>query len=181
MNGEPLHPGRGARTKPSSRRFGLRTWSTPVTIGSFILMGGTGVLMFFDVVPGYLSFAHEWFSWLFLLGAGGHIAINLRPLVKHMKSGWGQASVALFVAAFAVSMFSFGRITAPQLKWPIAEALVGAPLSVLAELTRTDPAALLDRLKAHGIAAAPNQSIQELAAAHAVDEFHVLGLVILRK
>lgn len=180
MKGAPLQPGQGPRTK-ASRPFGLRTWSTPVTIGAFLLMAGTGVLMFFDVVPGYLSFAHEWFSWLFLLGAGGHIALHLRPMVKHLQSGWGRASAILFAAAFAISMFSFGRITAPQLKWPIAEALVGAPLSVLAELTRTPPAALLQRLQAHGIVAAPHQSIQELAATHAVDEFHVLGLVILRK
>ncbi|HCL86491.1 MAG TPA: hypothetical protein DIC45_08345 [Comamonadaceae bacterium] len=180
MSSERHSHARPAGTQ-AAKPFGLRTWSTPVTMGSFLLMSATGVLMFFDIVPGYLSFAHEWFSWLFLLGAGGHAVVHLRPLAKHLKTHWGRASVALCSAALAVSMFSFGRITAPQLKWPIAEALVDAPLHVLADLTRTDRATLLARLQAHGIAATADQSIKQLAAAQAVDEFHVLGLVILRK
>lgn len=163
----------------TAKPFGLRTWSTPLTISSFILMAVTGVLMFFDVVPGYLSFAHEWFSWFFLAGAGGHIAVNFRPLTKHLQSNWGRANVAIFAIILVVSTFSFGRITAPQLKWPISNALIEAPLSALADVTRTDHAVLLGKLKTHGITAAPDQSIKELAIKHDVDEFHVLGLVFL--
>src|SRR5690606_15678085 len=154
------------------KSFNLRTWSTPLTIGSFILMSVSGVLMFFDVVPGYLSFAHEWFSWFFLVGAGGHIAVNYRPLEKHLKSNWGRANVAIFSIILVVSTYSFGRITAPQLKWPISDALIEAPLSVLADVTRTDPADLQGKLKTHGIAATPDQNIRELAATHDMDEFH---------
>lgn len=163
----------------TSKPFGQRTWSTPLTIGSFILMAVTGVLMFFDVVPGYISFAHEWFSWLFLLGAGGHIAVNFRPLTRHLQSNWGRTSVAVFTVVLLVSTFSFGRITAPQLKWPISNALVDAPLSALADVTRTSTDDVLGKLKAHGISATPGQSIRDLATQHEVDEFHMLGLVFL--
>jgi hypothetical protein len=159
--------------------FSLRTWSTPLTIGSFILMAATGLLMFFDVVPGYLSFAHEWFSWFFLVGAGGHIAVNFRPLAKHLQSNWGRANVAIFAIILVVSTFSFGRITAPQLKWPISNALIEAPLSALADVTRTEPADLVVKLRAHGITATADQNIKELATTHGMDEFHILGLVIL--
>jgi len=161
--------------------FSLRTWSTPLTIGSFILMAVTGVLMFFDVVPGYLSFAHEWCSWLFLVGAAGHMAVNYRPLARHLQSSWGRASVAIFGIALVVSMFSFGRITAPQLKWPISNALVEAPLSVLADVTRTEPGDLLAKLKTHGITATPEKNIKKLAEEHHMDEFHILGLLFLRE
>lgn len=164
-----------------ARRFTLRTWATPVTIGSFVLMAVSGVLMFFDIVPGYLSFAHEWFSWLFVAGVAGHVAVNWRPLTRHLQTGWGRASVGLLAAVLLVSTFSFGRITAPQLKWPIVEALVEAPLSTLADLTRREPAAVVERLRIHGIVATPEQSIAQLAEAHGEDVFHVLGLVILRK
>lgn len=163
------------RRKP----FSLRTWSTPLTIGSFILMAVTGVLMFFDVVPGYVSFAHEWFSWLFLIGAAGHIAVNFRPMKKHLQSSWGRASVAIFAVVLVVSMFSFGRITAPQLKWPISNALVEAPLSALADVTGTDSAELVAKLDRHGITATPDQNITTLAKVHDTDEFHLLGLVFL--
>ena len=161
--------------------LGLRTWSTPLTIGSFILMAVTGILMFFDVVPGYVSFAHEWFSWIFLVGAAGHVVVNWRPLARHLRSGWGRANVAIFVIILAVSTYSFGRITAPQLKWPIVTALVEAPLSALADVTRADRGALLAKLEAHGITATPEQNIKDLAAAHGLDELHILGIVMLRE
>lgn len=163
------------RRKP----FGLRTWSTPLTIGSFLLMAVTGGLMFFDVVPGYVSFAHEWFSWFFLIGAGGHIAVNIRPMKRHLESSWGRASVALFTVALVLSTFSFGHITAPQLKWPVFGALVQAPLSALAGVKRTDAVDIVTKLERHGITATPEQSIEDLAARNDVDEFHLLGLVFL--
>ena len=165
----------------AAKPFSLRTWSTPLTIGSFILMAASGILMFFDVVPGYLSFAHEWFSWLFLVGVGGHVAVNFRPLVRHLRSHWGRANVVIFTVVLVVSMFSFGRITAPQLKWPVFDALVEAPLSALADVTRTDEAEIVARLETHGITATPGQNVRELAQAHGVDEFHILGLVFLRE
>lgn len=161
------------------KRFSLRTWSTPLTIGSFVLMAITGVLMFFDVVPGYVSFAHEWFSWFFLVGVAGHIAVNIRAMDKHLRSAWGRGCVAVFSLLLVGSLFSFGRITAPQLKWPISNALIQAPLSALAEVTRTDSNELLSRLQAQGIRATPEQNIQSLAEQHDVDEFHLLGLVFL--
>ncbi len=164
-------------TKP----FTLYTWSTPLTIGSFILMAITGVLMFFDVVPGYVAFVHEWFSWLFLIGACGHVAVNFRPFVRHLQSGWGRTNVAIFTIILFVSTFSFGRITAPQLKWPIFNALIEAQLSALADVTRTDQAELLARLKIHGVNATPEQNIKELADVHDMDEFHLLGIIMLRE
>ncbi|MNY56496.1 hypothetical protein D3C86_1925800 [compost metagenome] len=89
--------------------------------------------------------------------------------------------MAIFAIVLVVSTLSFGRITAPQLKWPISNALIEAPLSALADVTRTDQAELLAKLKTHGITATPEQNIKELAEAHGKDEFHILGLVILRE
>lgn len=38
----------------------LRKWATPLTIGSFLLMGVTGILMFFHLDIGLNKLAHEW-------------------------------------------------------------------------------------------------------------------------
>jgi hypothetical protein len=157
----------------------MRGWATPLTIGSFLLMAVTGIMMFFDFVPGYVAFAHEWLSWVFLIGVGAHIAVNYRPFMRHLQNRAGLINVLLFAAILLVSTYSFGQITAPQLKWPIMEALVEAPLSVLAELTKTDESAVVNSLMAHGISARPDQTILELAEAHDQDRFHILGLIIL--
>lgn len=163
-----------------ARSFRLRTWSTPLTIGSFVLVAVTGVMMFFDIVPGYVVFAHQWLSWLFLIGCGGHIAVNWRPFLLHVRSGWGRSSVAVFLVLLVLSSFSFGRITAPQLKWPLANALLDAPLAAVAGVAGREPALLVEMLARHGVTAEPEQSIRHTAEAQGMDEFHVLGLVFLR-
>lgn len=105
----------------------LRTWATPLTIGAFVLMSVTGVLMFFHWTRGITAVAHEWGSWLFLVGVAGHIAVNLRPFKTHFNSAWGQFSVAEFVLVLAASFFSWGLVTGDHLKGPVEQALVDAP------------------------------------------------------
>ena len=90
-----------------------------------------------------------------------------------------MVAVVAFTAVLTISTLSFGRITAPQLKWPISEALIDANLSLLAELTHRNDAQLVRELAAQGIRARPDQSVKEVAKAHGMDEFHVLGLIFL--
>jgi len=156
-----------------------RTWATPLVIGAFLLMSLSGLLMFFHWNTGLTAGAHQWFSWLFLLGAGGHIAANFRSFKAHLASRPGRASVAIFALALAASVFSWGLVTGSQLEKPIVQALVDAPLSSLAEVTRTEPDALVKKLKAHGIMAAPGQSVHELAAAQGISVERLLALVFL--
>lgn len=155
----------------------MRSWATPLTIGSFLLISVTGILMFFEWERGLMTVAHQWLSWFLVIGAAGHIAVNLRPLKSHQRSRWGKASVAVFAALLAASVFSWGMITGPQIKRPIEQALVDAPLSALADVARTPAGDVVQRLAAQGIAAREGQSIGELAQASGVDENRLLAIV----
>jgi hypothetical protein len=112
-------------------KVALRTWATPLTIGAFVLMAATGVLMFFGLDRALMAEVHKWFSLLFLTGVGGHVTANVRPFLNHLKSRWGRASVAAFAVVLAASFFSWRLITGPQLERPIKRDLVEAPLSRL--------------------------------------------------
>lgn len=159
----------------------LRSWATPLTVGSFLLMSGTGVLMFFEWEPGLMTVVHQWFSWLLLAGAGAHIAVNIRPFKNHLKSRWGRSSIAVFALILTASAFSWGMITGPQLERPIEQALVDAPLSALAGVAGLSGETLLSRLAARGIVADSRQSIGTLSAASGVDENLLLSIVFLQK
>lgn len=39
--------------------FRLKTWAGPLTIGSFVVIAGTGILMFFHLNVGVVKLAHE--------------------------------------------------------------------------------------------------------------------------
>lgn len=170
------------QTLPGSRRRStahLRTWATPLTIGAFLLMGATGVLMFFEVDGGLTTVIHQWFSWAFLFGATAHIVVHLRSFTHHLRGRWGGVSAAVFLAVFVASCFSWGLITGPQLRRPVEGALADAPLASLASVTRTDPDVLLQRLQAHGIRARADESINQLAGETGISENRLLSLVFL--
>jgi hypothetical protein len=75
--------------------------------------------------------------------------------------------------------FSWGIITGPQLERPIEQALVEAPLSALASVTRTAPNALVHRLNARGIAATSQQSVRDLSTQSGESENRLLAIVFL--
>lgn len=157
----------------------LRIWATPLTIGSFLLMLGTGVVMFFNWNPGLIAVVHKWFSWVFLLGLCGHIAINIGPFLNHLKSRWGRGSIALCTIILILSFNTWGKVTGPRLKMPVQRALAQAPLSVLAEVSRTSLPDLLDKMKRNGITATGEESVLELSEKNHVDEHHLLGIIFL--
>jgi uncharacterized protein DUF4405 len=159
----------------------VRTWATPLTIGAFMLMAVTGVMMFFEWDRSITTVVHQWFSWLFLAGAAGHIVANFRPLKGHLKSGWGRTSVIAFGVVLIASFFSWGLVTGPQMKRHIEQTLVDAPLSALADVTRTSEADLLRRMKEHGVDATGTQSIQQVSAQSGVGENQLLGIVFFTK
>ncbi|MBN9061768.1 MAG: hypothetical protein BGP06_04025 [Rhizobiales bacterium 65-9] len=161
------------------KRVSLRTWATPLTIGSFLLMAATGLLLFFEWNIGLTTVVHQWFSWFFLIGVASHLAINVRPLKNHLKSAWGRASVAIFSAVLIASIFSWGQVTGPQLERPIMEALVDAPLSVLAQMTRRSPEALVRDLQDKGVSATADDSLRAISARSGAGVNRLLGLIFL--
>jgi hypothetical protein len=148
-------------------------------MGAFLLMAVTGMLMFFEWEHGLIVVVHQWSSWMLVLGAGGHIVANFRPLKNHLKSRWGMVSVATFSALLVVSLFSWGLVTGPAMKRTIEQALVDAPLSQLIRMSHVDTATVTERLKSEGIDASSEASISDLARNNNQDENRLLALVFL--
>lgn len=167
---------------PGDRTRGLaslRTWATPLTTGAFLLVAATGILMFFQVQPGFIMGAHKWGSWLFLIGVAGHVTVNFRPFTNHLKSRWGRSSVGLFAMVLAASCFTWGARTGGQFLAAIERDLVGAPLASLAVLTRTPSEVLVRRLEAHGIVARKEQTVRDLAGDSSRQQLRILEVVFL--
>lgn len=49
-----------------------REWATPVTVGVFVVMAATGLLMFFHLDIGLNKAAHEWLGWLMVAAVAAH-------------------------------------------------------------------------------------------------------------
>jgi len=126
-----------------------RTWATPLTIGAFLLMAVTGILMFFHLDTGLNKEAHEWLGWAMVVGVLAHVIANWTAFVRHFSGGLGKAIVGVFAALLAGSFFIGGEEGGSPAGLAI-QTLNGASVAQLAALRGEAPQAMIDRLKAAG-------------------------------
>lgn len=83
---------------------GLRKWATPLTVGTFLIIGVTGVLMFFHLESMLNKVIHEWAGWAMLVGVGAHLLLNWRAFTTYLRrplaKGIMGVSALLLVASF---------------------------------------------------------------------------------
>ena len=162
----------------------LRSWVTPITIGSFLLLGITGLLMFFKVRGGLIVVAHEWLSPIFVGGACLHLWLNWAAVRASLSRARGIVIVGLFVAllAFSIAPFQEAEEHAREhghgqeaIGRRAAELLMGARISTVAELTGRTSQQVRDRLARHGV----RVTSDEIALADAAAQSHVSPVLLL--
>jgi hypothetical protein len=157
----------------------LRSWVTPITLGSFLLIGVTGLLMFFKVRSSLIVVAHEWLSPIFLVGSCVHTVLNWSAVRAHLSRVRGLVIVGLFAVLLVLSLVPFDEAVAIARAHGhgdgehgsagrAAEVLLRARVSTLAELTGRTPERLRDRLRRYGI----RVPTDEVTLAEAVRQSH---------
>lgn len=126
-----------------------RDWITPITMGAFGLLAATGVLMFFHLDSGLNEAAHQWLSWVLIAGVALHAAVNWPGLKRHLAGWRGRGALALFAVLLAASFLPLGGKGEPPFVAPL-RALADAPLPVLAQVAKTTPDQLRERLRRAG-------------------------------
>ena len=144
----------------------LRLWATPITIAAFLLMAVTGLLMFFHAETTLNKVAHEYLSWVFVIGAGLHVVVNWRAFTVHFRRWPARGAALLFAALLVVSFLPIGP-NAGSGESPQRAAvgvMMNAPLAAVAMATGEDEAALIARMQAAGYEkAAPDVSLRTLS------------------
>ncbi len=155
----------------------IRKWATPLTIGTFLLMGVTGVLIFFHLDSGFNNTAHEWVGLVMVMAVGFHVFNNFPSFRKNLQSVWGKRIIGAFAALLALSFLSFGQGGEPPVRAMMGR-LASAPLSAVAQVLETDPAVLVERAKAQGLAVdGAHQSLKDLAGGDMEKAVRLMGPV----
>ena len=138
---------------------GLRKWATPLTIGSFAIMGVTGVLMFFHLESGLNKPLHEWAGWIMVIAVIAHVVLNYRAFMIYLKR-----PVALGITLSAVALLCLSFIpsnTAGGSPVPLVMgALAKAPIEQVIAVAGLENAAGLARLNEAGYVVAPGSTIE---------------------
>lgn len=156
-----------------------RSWVTPITAGAFLLVGVTGVLIFFHVDSGANKFVHEWLSLVLLGGALLHTTANFTALKSHLSTRRGQALVGVFAVALLISFAPLGEKgeDGPPFMAPV-KALSGSSVATLAQVAQVTPEQLRDRLGKAGVHVDSNQqTLAELVGPDMRQQMNVLGRV----
>jgi hypothetical protein len=155
----------------------LRKWATPLTIGSFVVVGITGVLMFFHLEFGLIKPAHEWLSWLLVLGGIAHVIINWKAVLNYMTKPAAKVIIIFMLSLGALSFLPLGGEEGgkKQLMKAVG-ALEQSQLTLVAQVAKTTPETLVEKLKAKGIEVKnSDQTIQEIADANGKKPTDIIG------
>lgn len=112
-----------------------REWATPLTIGTFVLMAVTGVLMFFHLDTGLNKAAHEWFGWAMVAAVAAHGAANWLAFKRYLTgSRKAQVLIAVFVVVLGASFLVQGSGEGASPPALAMQAIGRAPLRQVAPL-----------------------------------------------
>jgi len=140
-----------------------RNWATPLTIGAFLLMAVTGILMFFHLDIGLNKEAHEWLGWAMVVGVLAHVMANWSGFARHFQHTAAKGIVGLFAVVLIGSFFLGGEEGGNPGRLAL-QTLVHAPLHQVAVLRGESDVALVTRLQAAGFSVSgPEQTLADVA------------------
>ncbi|GAA3864381.1 DUF4405 domain-containing protein [Celeribacter arenosi] len=76
----------------------LRKFATPLTIGTFLVVGVTGVLWYFHIITDAGRWLHEIVGLAMVAVVGLHLTLNWRAFVTYFKRPLALGIMALFAA-----------------------------------------------------------------------------------
>jgi len=157
----------------------LRAWATPLVVGSFLVMGVTGLLMFLHVETGMMKGLHEWAGLVMVLGGGAHLWLNWRAFTTYFRRPLAGAIMGLGAVALGASALPLLPEGGPG---TAIEAMIGtvegASVATLAQLTGQEVAVVVAALDAAGLpGAGPESTVAGLAAGDRGAEFAALSAV----
>jgi hypothetical protein len=160
----------------------LRAWAGPLTIGSFGVVAITGIMMFFHIEIGLAKVAHEWLSWLLVVAAVAHTALNWKAFLAYFRKPAGVAIIAVMLILGVLSLclsIPGGHPHGPRALMAVAGALEKSSLRVVAQVAKGSPESLIEKLTAQGIQVrGPDQTIGEIASENHRRGFEILGQLL---
>ncbi len=152
-----------------------RNYVTPFISLVFLVVGITGVLMFFHLFDGYTEIVHEFLGVFFVICAIFHIILNWKPLKIHFKKG------VFIPAALAVAVISILFIVQqhynPKVDTIVLGRIVKAPVDDVFKALLVDSVEAVKRLEANGISIEGAVTLEDIWINNNVNPEKVIDLI----
>lgn len=159
----------------------IKTWATPLAIGSFIISAVTGLLIFFDIEMGAVEPVHKWLGWLLVGGVALHLLANWKAFTGYFsrKPALVITGVAALVTVSSLlPVFGEKEEGGKHTVMAAAGALESSSLETVALVAKKTPEELAGLLSAKGISAVDkSMTLKEIAARNGKESRAVLALL----
>ena len=156
----------------------LRSWATPLIIGSFLIMGVSGILMFFHVETMLMKVVHEWAGWIMVSGAFAHLVLNWRAFTTYFRRPLATGIMGVSAALLALTFLPVGPDqTSRDITRIAMGVLSGGQIETLAELAGSDTDTVLAELGAAGIDASADDTPQGLAGGNRMAQMQIITTI----
>ena len=142
----------------------LRAYATPLTIGTFLIMGATGILLFFHTNTTLNKVVHEYVGLVMVAAVILHVVLNWRAFQTYFKRPVALTLMGASAVMLAASFVSLGEETGgTRPDMAVLQMVSSASLTDLAPIMGTDAAELVARLAEQGVTATPDQTLIDLS------------------
>lgn len=153
-----------------------RKYITPFVSSIFLIVGLSGLLMFFHIFDGYTEVVHEYFGLTFIICAAFHIAVNWNAL----KSHFGKkvfipviATVLLISTTFVV----MERIHVP-IDQVIMDKIIKAPISDSFKVLDINYNEAMEKLESNGFAISDSKTLEDIWVKNRVSPEEIIDLLV---
>ena len=159
--------------------FRLKTWAGPLAIGSFAVIAGTGILMFFHLNIGLIKLAHEWLGWLLVIGGVAHLLVNWRAGLAYFRKPAGVTIMATVLLLGGLSLLPAGGPPRRPPHMEVPRVLEQCSLNLVAQVAKRSAQSAMDELEVRGIRVRDaEQTISEIASDNGRRAIEVLACAI---
>jgi len=166
-----------AETSAFSASALLRNYATPLSLALMLIVGGSGLAIFFHFGGGGLKGVHEWLGLGLVAAVVLHLVRNGRAFKNLLAAPRSQVLVGASVLAVALFLSLSPASTGGNPARALMMAAERAPLSNLAPVLGVSSDLLVARLAEEGIEATPDQTIGEIASAARIEAPHLMGML----
>ena len=153
-----------------------KKYITPFIGLIFLVVGSTGLFMYFHLFDGYTEIVHEYLGLAFVVFSIFHITINWRALKSHF---WEKVFIPAGIGVFIVSLtFFFLGTTYTPIDIVLIEKLVKAPLSDSFKVLGIDYSEAFQTLENNGIMIGNSKSLEEIWVKNKSSPQEVIELVL---
>jgi hypothetical protein len=157
----------------------LKNFATSMTALLFLVIGGSGLMMFFHLFDSRVKELHEILGLAFVAVILLHVFYNWGSMKSYFtRKIFLVSALVVFVTA---SAFVAGAGGGESPKGMIIKSVLSAPVEEVSRLFSVDPADARQRLADRGITIFRNQSVDEIAKANQVSPFEVITIISRQK